>query len=92
MSNPPFSKRTEILQRLYDWDLPFALIINFNGLFDSLKRIEMFKQHRVELLIPKGRMQFSHKDKGVMPRPNFQSIYLCNHLLEEQIVFDETKF
>lgn len=24
--------------------------------------------------------------------PNFQSIYVCNHLLEDQIVFDDTNF
>lgn len=32
VSNPPFSKRDKIFQRLYEWDIPFALIINFNGL------------------------------------------------------------
>jgi hypothetical protein len=92
VSNPPFSKRDMILKRLYEWDIPFALIINFNGLFDSKKRVDIFKEHKVEMLIPKGRMRFKQKDKGELNSPNFQSIYVCNRLLGEQIVFDNTNF
>ena len=92
VSNPPFSKRDEIFQRLYEWDIPFALIINFNGLFDSKKRADIFREHKVEMLVPRGRMKFYHRDKGLLNSPNFQSIYVCNRLLDDQIVFDETTF
>ena len=92
VSNPPFSKRDKIFQRLYEWDIPFALIINFNGLFDSKKRADIFRKHRVEMLIPRGRMKFYHKEKGLLNSPIFQSIYVCNKLLNDQIVFDETTF
>lgn len=92
VSNPPFSKRDMIFQRLYEWDVPFALIMNFNGLFDSKKRADIFRQHSVEILVPRGRMKFYHKDKGLLNSPNFQSIYVCNRVLDKQIVFDETTF
>lgn len=92
VSNPPFSKREAILEKLYSWDIPFALIINMNGLFDSKKRFNLFKNNSVQLLIPRGRMKFIAKDVGKLNSPNFQSIYLCNHLLEKPIVFDETTF
>lgn len=92
VSNPPFSKRDKIFEKLYEWDIPFALIMNFNGLFDSKKRADIFRDHRVEMLVPRGRMKFIHKDKGQLNSPNFQSIYICNHLLENQIVFDDTTF
>ena len=92
VSNPPYSKRGQIFERLYEWDIPFALVMNFNGLFDSKKRVDTFKKHTVELLIPRGRMKFNHRDKGILNSPNFQSIYVCNHLLNKQIVFDETTF
>ena len=92
VSNPPFSKRDAIFERLYQWDCPFALIINFNGLFDSKKRADIFRKHSCEMLIPRGRMKFYHRDKGLLNSPNFQSIYICNHLLDEQIKFDETTF
>ena len=92
VSNPPFSKRDKIFEKLYQWDMPFALIMNFNGLFDSKKRADIFRLHRVEMLVPRGRMKFCHKDKGQLNSPNFQSVYVCNHLLENQIVFDDTTF
>ena len=92
VSNPPFSKRDAILKRLYEWDLPFALILNFNGLFDSKRRLDIFQGHRVEMLVPRGRMKFLHRDVADLDSPNFQSIYVCNHLLDKQIVFDNTEF
>lgn len=92
VSNPPFSKRDAIFRKIYEWDMPFALIMNFNGLFDSKKRADIFREHRVEMLVPRGRMKFYHRTKGLLKSPNFQSIYVCNRLLDEQIVFDETEF
>lgn len=92
VSNPPFSKRDAIFEKLFEWKIPFALIMNFNGLFDSKKRIDLFRNNDVELLIPRGRMRFCHKGKGMLNSPNFQSIYVCSKLLEKQIVFDNTTF
>ena len=66
--------------------------MNFNGLFDSKKRADIFRNNSVEMLIPRGRMKFEHRDKGILNSPNFQSIYVCNHLLDSQIVFDDTTF
>lgn len=42
VSNPPFSKRDNIFLRLYKLGLPFAMIMNNNGLFDSKSRYELF--------------------------------------------------
>ncbi len=92
VSNPPYSKRNEIFQRLYEMNVPFALVMNFNGLFDSKKRLELFKQHGIEIIIPRGRMKFVQQERGYLKSPNFQSVYVCNKLLNKQIVFDETTF
>lgn len=91
VSNPPFSKRTEIFERLYQIGVPFALVMNFNGLFDSKKRYELFKNQEVEFLIPKGRMKFIN-NLLVKNSPNFQSIYICSKLLSKQIVFADFEF
>jgi len=92
VSNPPFSKRQQIFEKLYALKKPFAMVMNFNGLFDSLKRHEMFKKNKIELLIPKGRMKFYREDLITKNSPNFQSVYVCNNLLDNQIVFDDSKF
>lgn len=92
VSNPPFSKRDKIIERLFSFGVPFALVMNFNGLFDSKKRARLFSENEFELLVPFGRMKFTHKDKGQLNSPNFQSIYLCSGLLDRQIVFSGDEF
>lgn len=87
VSNPPFSKRQGIIERLYGFNVPFALIMNFNGLFDSKKRWEMFKDNGVEILVPLGRMAFVSKEKGKLNSPNFQSVYVCHGILDNQIEY-----
>ena len=87
VSNPPFSKRQQIFQKLFEANIPFALIINFNGLFDAKSRWEMFRNNKFELLIPCGRMHFFN-DECTSNSPNFQSIYVCSKMLPKQIVLD----
>lgn len=86
VSNPPFSKRQKILEKLFEVGIPFALIMNFNGLFDAKNRWELFRRNRFELLVPQGRMKFKN-DEGIGNSPNFQSIYVCSQMLENQIEF-----
>ena len=92
VSNPPFSKRDHIFEKLFQMDIAFALVMNFNGLFDSRKRAEVFRKNGVEILVPKGRMKFEHKDRGVLNSPNFQSVYVCHNILDKQIVFSDAKY
>lgn len=91
VSNPPFSKRTPIFERLFSFNLPFAMIMNSNGLFDTKARYELFKNNKFELLIPKGRMRFFDENMVARNSPNFQSIYVCNGILDNQIEFTDMK-
>ena len=86
VSNPPFSKRQAILEKLFNAGVPFAMILNFNGLFDSKARWNLFKDNKFELLIPLGRMHFFNEG-CVGNSPNFQSIYVCKDMLSKQICF-----
>lgn len=86
VSNPPFSKRQAIFEKLFAANVPFAMIMNFNGLFDSRRRWELFKENEFELLIPKGRMHFFNEE-CVGNSPNFQSIYVCRGMAQNQIEF-----
>lgn len=88
VSNPPFSKRDKIFEKLYQFNIPFAMIMNMNGLFDSKARFEIFKNNNFELLIPKGRIKFFNNE-GVQNNPNFQSIYVCNKILPKTVVFTD---
>lgn len=91
VSNPPFSKRQKIFERLFEVKIPFALIMDFNGLFDSKARWRLFKNNKFELLIPCGRMHFLDENKNEKNSPNFQSIYVCHNMLHSQIVFPDSE-
>lgn len=86
VSNPPYSKRQKILERLFGARVPFAIILNFNGLFDSKARWKMFKENDFELLVPCGRMHFFN-DKCDGNSPNFQSIWVCHGMSDQTIEF-----
>ena len=86
VSNPPFSKRDKIFRKLFESGSPFALIMNMNGLFDSKARWELFKDNKFEILVPKGRIKFANNECK-KSSPNFQSIYICNNVLDKQIEF-----
>lgn len=86
VSNPPFSKRQAILEKLFAADIPFAMIMNFNGLFDSKSRWELFRKNRFELIVPCGRIHFFN-DTCNGNSPNFQSIYVCKGMSDKQIDF-----
>lgn len=89
VSNPPFSKRDAIFNKLYQLNIPFALIMNSNGLFDSKSIFDLFSQNNFELLIPRGRMKFFDESMVSRNNPNFQSIYVCHGILDKQIVFTD---
>lgn len=65
------------------------MIMNFNGLFDAKVRFELFNSNKFELLIPKGRMCFFDESMKAKNNPNFQSIYVCSGILDNQIEFTD---
>ena len=62
------------------------MILNFNGLFDSKARWELFKNNQFELLVPLGRIHFFNDDCDGKS-PNFQSIYVCKGMSNRMIEF-----
>lgn len=92
VSNPPFSKKEAVLERLFGLGKPFAMIMNINRLFDSKKRFEMLKSVDIQLLIPYGRVNFIEQDKGVKRGVPFQSVYVCWKMLPKQICYQKEDF
>ena len=88
ISNPPYSLKNEVLERLYAIGKPFAMLINFQGIFDSQKRFQMFKERRVEMLWLSPRV--AYMTEGRQPRQGvpFQSGYLCSGICENQLEFE----
>lgn len=88
ISNPPYSLKNQVLERLYAIGKPFAMLINFQGIFDSQKRFQMFKEHRVEMLWLSPRVAYLTEQGQARRGVPFQSGYLCSGICENQLEFE----
>lgn len=88
VSNPPYSMKNEVLKRLYEIEKPFAMLINFQGIFDSRERFQMFKERRVEMLWLNPRVDYIIGDGEPSHGVPFQSGYLCSGICKNQLEFE----
>lgn len=88
VSNPPYSQKNEVLKRLYEIGKPFAMLVNFQGIFDSRERFQLFKERRVEMLWLNPRVNYISEDGTPMRGAPFQSGYLCSGICEGQLEFE----
>lgn len=90
ISNPPYSLKYEVFSRLFELKNPFAMLIGIHGLFDNIKRFELFKNNKFEILYMHPRVNFfqEYSSKKEVKNVPFQSVYICHNILPEQSVFE----
>jgi hypothetical protein len=91
ISNPPYSKKTEVFARLMEFGKPFAMLCNFQGMFDNKKRFEIFKDKGTQLMVLYPRVGFYNDEVAISKRVPFQSAYVCKDILKESLVFEFCK-
>ena len=91
ISNPPYSCKGDVLARLFELDIPFAMLVGVVGLFESQKRFDMFKNNNFEAMYFNKRIAYfkDYTDKKLSLNPPFSSVYVCHNVLPKQIVFEE---
>ena len=88
ISNPPFSKKDEVLKRLSELHKDYAILMPLPSL-QGQKRFPYLKT--CQALIFNKRINFwkdkehTIRDKGVA----FASIYICKHFLPSDLIFEE---
>ena len=87
ISNPPYSLREKILERLFNLKIPFAMLINEAGLFDSKKRYNLLKNNQFEIMVFDKRIDYIKKDANLKGVP-FKSIFLCSNILPSKFIFE----
>ena len=89
ISNPPYSKRTEVFDKLFDIGKPFAMLMNFQGIFDSKKRFGYFSKHSnsIGFLVLYPRVKFLKQNNETKNTP-FQSGYICYKILDNGFEFE----
>lgn len=91
VSNPPYSLKGDVFEKLFGIGKPFAMLVGVVGLFESKKRFNMFKNNVFEVMYMDKRISY-FKDYGEQKpslNPPFSSVYLCSGVLPQQIVFEE---
>ncbi len=91
VSNPPYSKKFELFDRLFKLRKPFAMLVNGTALFGSRARSDLFSNNDFEMLNLLPRVEY-FKDYNCQVScgsPPFQSIYVCSKLLPKQIMFKD---
>ncbi|CAB4158166.1 hypothetical protein UFOVP695_37 [uncultured Caudovirales phage] len=91
ISNPPYSIKGEVLNRLFSLNKPFAMLIGVVGLFESKSRFNMFKSNKFEIMYFDKRISYfkDYEDQKPSLNPPFSSVYLCKDILPNTIVFEE---
>lgn len=90
ISNPPYSLKAEVFEKLFDVGKPFAMLVGVVGLFESSKRFNMFKDNKFEMMYFDKRISYfkNYEDQKPSLNPPFSSVYICNNLLHDRIVFE----
>ena len=91
ISNPPYSLKTEVLERLFKFDIPFAMLLGVVGLFESKKRFEMFRDNEFEIMYFNKRVTYfkDYNEQKPSLNPPFSSVYICHNMLPKKIMFKE---
>ena len=91
ISNPPYSVKGDVFDRLFYLNIPFAMLVGVVGLFESQKRFSMFRDHDFEIMYLNKRVSYfkSYVEQKPSLNPPFSSVYVCKGMLPKQIVFEE---
>jgi hypothetical protein len=91
ISNPPYSIKADVFNRLFEIGKPFAMLVGVVGLFESQKRFEMFRDNTFEIMYMNKRVSYfkDYSDSKPSLNPPFSSVYVCSMMLPKQIMFEE---
>lgn len=91
ISNPPYSVKGPVLQRLFQIGKPFAMLVGVVGLFESRERFEMFRDNSFEIMYLNRRVSYfkDYAEQKPSLNPPFSSVYVCHNMLPDRIVFEE---
>jgi len=91
ISNPPYSIKGAVFERLFQIGKPFAMLVGVVGLFESDSRFEMFKNNEFEIMYFNRRVAYfrDYKEQKPSLSPPFSSVYVCHRLLPKQIMFEK---
>ena len=91
ISNPPYSLKGDVIDRLFAIGKPFAMLVGVVGLFESQHRFNLFRSHEFEIMYLNKRVSYfkDYAEQKPSLNPPFSSVYICSKMLPRTIVFEE---
>ena len=91
ISNPPYSMKNEVFERLFELKKPFAMLVGVVGIFESQRRFHLFKNNIFEIMYMNKRVAYFQDFLEAKPskNPPFSSVYITSNILPEKIMFEE---
>jgi hypothetical protein len=80
ISNPPFTRKLEVLDRLYQIDKPFAMVLGL-PILNYQEVCEFFLDKELQLLIVDKKVSYDGNTSS------FNSSYFCHKLLPKDLMF-----
>lgn len=88
VSNPPFSKKDQVLERLYALEKPFMILLPLNTL-QGKKRYRFFR-NGIQILAFDKRINYHTRDmKNYSRGTSFASAYYCKEILPRDLILEE---
>lgn len=90
ISNPPYSLKTAVFQRLNELSIPYAMLVGSVGIFSAKGRFKLFKDGIEQMVFP-ARIAYmkDYKSGEIAANPPFDSCYICKGVLPEKLIFEE---
>jgi len=91
ISNPPYSLKNEVFERLFALKAKFAMLVGVVGLFESQRRFGIFRDNDFDIMYLNKRISFfkSFVEQKPSINPPFSSVYIARGLFSNRIVFAE---
>lgn len=86
VTNPPYSLKDEFLQKCYEYDKPFALLLPITAL-EGTRRGRLFREYGIALIVLDQRIDFMNNKKSCW----FNTSWFCWKLLSKQLNFEKLK-
>lgn len=86
VTNPPYSLKTQFLEKCYSYNKPFALLLPITAI-EGIRRNQLYKKYGLELIVLDKRINFMNNKKSCW----FNTSWFCFKLCDKQLNFEELK-
>jgi hypothetical protein len=83
ITNPPYSLKDEFIQKCYEYNKPFCLLLPLTSL-EGINRGKMFRKYGIDVLLFDKRIDFLEGNSCY-----FNTSWFCYNFLPKQLIFEE---